>query len=1276
MLKVKVLCVVMVLLAVPVVWSGQISPYLADRMQGMIASEQIDVIVMMQEQADIGSLNRQLKLERSTLADRNRRVIEALQDIVSRTQPAMSAYLDELQLQGLIERYKMLWIANMFIVTANKAGIEAIAANPEIADLYFNYTIESIKPIDAKESDPPLIASHEIGLERINALEAWAAGFTGAGRVVANMDTGVDGTHPALADRFRGDVDGDGDVDESWYDPYAGWTFPQDSQSHGTHTMGTICGRTPSGDTIGVAIDAQWIAAAPIDRYDIARTVADALLSFEWFVDPDGDPYTQDNPDACGNSWGIPDGIPGYPDCDETFWVVIDNLEAAGTVVIFSAGNEGYSGLRSPADRATTYYNCFSVGAVDGATPSLPVANFSARGPTECAEADMAIKPEVVAPGVNVRSSIPGGGYSTKSGTSMSSPHITGAVAVIRSANPDLDVESIKEIMMSTAVDLGPAGEDNSYGHGIIDLHEACLIAQAGYGAVEGYVYDENSSPVGGARIVVEGSTRFATADDVGFYHLSLPGDSTYTLIASFFGHLPDTATVTILPDETVTQDFTLDFAEYGILHGHVLDLDSNPIEDAIISVVGVPLNPVYTNNEGYYIFDNIPGGETYDIEATAIGYGLGRGSIFVPVGDTVALDFDLRELESFEANNGGWVGEGVWEWGAPSSGPGEAYDGNNVWATVLGGSYPNNADDPLYTTFYDITDANASFSFYHWYNMELNWDGGNIHISTDGGTSWNLITPEDGYPNPDVRGLDDEPGFSGETGVWEQVLVDLSSYQDEIVKFKLRFGTDGSATRDGWYIDGAVVNGGSAVYPEAGVSPLAFNVQLNSGESTTGDLTISNSGGAPLNFSVVVLTDDFMQSMNTFDSEVEIPVEQIDVPVSKEEANAPQDESHLKTEIDPPFNHDVITDFGGPDEFGYTYIDSDEPDGPSYEWIDITGNGTPVDFSYGSIDDGYTDLFPMGLTFTFYGQTYSDIMVSTNGWLSFIQYASSYISNYTIPRVYIPNALIAVQWDDLDGGATGNCYYYYDDVNNRFIVSWVDWHYYPDLTTPLHSFQVILDGNDNSIRMQYGEIEGEYQSDITIGIENEVGEIGLEYAYNNAVVQPGLAIEFTYPLFWLTVSPQEGIVQPSESMELDVVFDATELENGLYTGNILISTNDPEHNTFTLPCTLEVGETGIGDDMTAVPATFSLTQNYPNPFNPTTDIAFGLPADGHTTLEVYDIMGRKVKTLVDGNLPAGVHQITWDSADENGNHVASGVYFYKLVQGDNVTTKKMMMVK
>ena len=204
-------------------------------------------------------------------------------------------------------------------------------------------------------------------------------------------------------------------------------------------------------DTIGVAPGAEWIASNVINQGAGGGFDNDIIDCFEWFTDPDGNPITMDDvPDVVQNSWGVNEGF-GYPDCDSRWWAVIDACEAAGPVIVFAAGNEGPGAttLRSPADRATTLYNCFSVGATNHTSP-FTIAGFSSRGPAgpNCGPVENRVKPEVSAPGVSIYSAAPGGGYQYMDGTSMACPHVAGVVALMRSANPNVDVITIKQVLM------------------------------------------------------------------------------------------------------------------------------------------------------------------------------------------------------------------------------------------------------------------------------------------------------------------------------------------------------------------------------------------------------------------------------------------------------------------------------------------------------------------------------------------------------------------------------------------------------------------------------------------------------------------------------------------------------------------------------------------------------------------------------------------------------------------------------------------------------------
>ncbi len=394
---------------------------------------------------------------------------QVVQNLMSASTVSQTDFIAVLEADSKISSFERFWIANIVKVTGDSLELELLAGRPDVEEAFDDLPVELIAPVEMRDAVISDIG-HERGLDAINAPQAWALGLNGAGSLVCSFDTGVDGDHEALMAKYRGNNGGDSGA--CWFDPYSHTGYPVDNCGHGTHTMGTMIGSANS-DTVGVAPGAEWIAAAVVDRGGgIQRTISDILAAFQWAADPDGDPSTSnDVPDVVNNSWGIPIGY--YPSCEATFWEAIDNLEAAGTVCVFAAGNEGpYSGtIRIPADRVSSEFNAFSVGAVDGNTSDLPVAGFSSRGPSGCD--NISIKPEVTAPGVAVRSTGRDGGYALMSGTSMAAPHVAGAVAILRQFNPQATPAQIKQALMNSARDLGQAGEDNDYGWGAIDIRRA-----------------------------------------------------------------------------------------------------------------------------------------------------------------------------------------------------------------------------------------------------------------------------------------------------------------------------------------------------------------------------------------------------------------------------------------------------------------------------------------------------------------------------------------------------------------------------------------------------------------------------------------------------------------------------------------------------------------------------------------------------------------------------------------------------------------------------------
>jgi len=547
--------------------AGTIEPNLQAVLATAGDQETVSALVYLADRVDVDALTQQLDQQKATRKVRHEVVVTSLQERAAATQGNLLAELKALEAQGQVSRFRAFWIANCIRVDATPAAIKAIAARADVEAAYLNYPIELIEPVaQGSGGGPPGEDRNpvpEVGIIAVRAPEVWELGFTGDGILVATLDTGVEGTHPALASRWRGVADPryEGHPEWAWFDPVTNTTFPQSFGAHGTHTMGTVCGGPP-GDEIGVAPGAQWIHAGVIDRVSLEQTVADAIAAFQWMVDPDEDPTTSwDVPQVCSNSWGIGSwhNIPPYNfPCDESFWGYLDACEAAGTVILFSAGNEGPGPdtLRRPADRATDEYRTFAVGAVNANVPSWPIADFSSRGPSYCTPTGgAAIKPECVAPGVDVRSSVPGGGYEQYgwSGTSMASPHVNGAVALIREACPDLTVEEVKQIIIETAHDLGSAGNDNTYGYGMVDCYEAVQLAlslcSGAPRARDGYYetpvdvpalvtleatdYDGLPDPPGALvyRIVALPSEPGNTLTDVGNDHVILPEELPYELV-------------------------------------------------------------------------------------------------------------------------------------------------------------------------------------------------------------------------------------------------------------------------------------------------------------------------------------------------------------------------------------------------------------------------------------------------------------------------------------------------------------------------------------------------------------------------------------------------------------------------------------------------------------------------------------------------------------------------------------------------------------------------
>jgi len=448
-------------------WQHKVDPVL-------LADDRQDFLVVLREQADLRAV-----AVIPTREARTRAVVQALQAVAAKTQSPLLAEFDRLGL-----RYRAFWVVNMIWVQASPSLIPELARRPDVARLVAD---RRIRAVETMAQPAPALAPTGLAwnVAHIRADLVWAQGVTGQGVTIAGQDTGYQWNHPALKTAYRGWDGVAASHDYNWHDAIhsAGSTnpcgsdtrAPCDDYGHGTHTMGIMVGNDEVGNQIGVAPGARWIGCRNMD----AGVGSPSTYSecFQWFLAPtdlnDQNPRPDLAPSVINNSWSCPPS----EGCDavqsQLLQQVVQNVRAAGILVVVSAGNNG-PGCNTITNPPATFEAAFSVGAVNSADQ---IALFSSRGPTP----NGLLKPDVSAPGVSIWSSIPGNAYGYMSGTSMAAPHVVALAALLISANPALDgqVERLEAILQETAIPLASADgcggytdaqvPNPTYGYGRVD---------------------------------------------------------------------------------------------------------------------------------------------------------------------------------------------------------------------------------------------------------------------------------------------------------------------------------------------------------------------------------------------------------------------------------------------------------------------------------------------------------------------------------------------------------------------------------------------------------------------------------------------------------------------------------------------------------------------------------------------------------------------------------------------------------------------------------------
>ena len=446
--------------------------------QNTANGKEAEFMVILADQADLSGA-----ALLPTKAEKNRFVRDALWNKKQTTQGSILTWLQNRKLE-----HRSYYIVNAVWVKGRYEDALALASRTDVARVEGNPQVRGL-PEDVKESSAPSQPSApngiEPGISYTHAPSVWAEGFTGQGIVVASADTGFRWTHNAIKPHYRGWDGVNADHDFNWHDSiHSGGGIcghdspaPCDDFFHGSHTLGTAIGDDGGVNQIGMAPGAQAIGCRNMN-VGVGQP-STYLECMEFFLAPypvGGDPSQGDPtkaPDVTINSWGCPtsEGCSAL-----TLQAGVEAQRAAGISMVVAAGNSG-SSCSTVTDPPSLYDASYTVGALNTSTDTI--ASFSSRGPVTV-DGSMRIKPDICAPGTNTRSASNSSdtAYTFASGTSMATPHIAGAVALLWSAHPELknNPDATEPIINDTAVHIsstacGTSGPPNNvYGWGRVDI--------------------------------------------------------------------------------------------------------------------------------------------------------------------------------------------------------------------------------------------------------------------------------------------------------------------------------------------------------------------------------------------------------------------------------------------------------------------------------------------------------------------------------------------------------------------------------------------------------------------------------------------------------------------------------------------------------------------------------------------------------------------------------------------------------------------------------------
>ena len=758
--------------------SEDISKKLSENLIRSKNDEFFDVIVKLKKEVnsqriknDVKNANAE-KSKEELQKEIRKEIVNESKELAKSSQASILEILKNEKNKGNVKSYESFFIINCVNLVARKSVIVELAKRDDVEKIIENKVIKVENP-EKNENISMLRSADDIhipwNLEAINAVKAQKYTKDCNNEVVVGIiDSGVDSTHSAIRKNYRGNVPSLAAY--SWYNTINGkdgsQEKPYDDRGHGTHVCGTILGSKENA-LLGVAPKAKWIGVKVFDQDGEIDNVK-LLKAGQWIMAPNGDPTKA--PKVVNNSWG------GNSN-DGFFQDIVKKWREAGIFPVFSAGNVGpfNDGGDDSIGTPGAYPESYAVGAI---RKDEHIAKFSLRGKSSYTNK---IKPDIVAPGVNILSCIPGEKYTLYTGTSMAAPHVTGVIALMLQVNPNLSVDQIENILNETALPLKDeyytTTPNNGYGYGKVNAVSAVQLAK---GQEKGKDIKKDNIAILSGRLLAHGQDTQAPVISHN------PINKIFTTYKTTFD--VDAKDNTGVKSVKLLLDLGNGYKSYD------LELKRGNKVDGYYSI-NIPVETFNGVSDGKYyievsdINDKVTKTPVYPFK---VQKGIGIGYVNDFESDISGFDFGGEaklfkwgKIKSDEANN---KVIGI-----------EPYDkirGNSI--VVM---------PPI-----DLTGENrkAALTFKHWYDL-----GNSEYAFFDTAEVWIAEAKEDS--TPDTLQWKLKRTYKNSSKGWTNEYIDLSEYFGKKICIMFGFRPNGEWKSEGkgWYIDDLKVEEVSKEVPE-----------------------------------------------------------------------------------------------------------------------------------------------------------------------------------------------------------------------------------------------------------------------------------------------------------------------------------------------------------------------------------------------------------------------------------------------------------------------------